>query len=169
MPPALIYLQAYPESLQQQVQQLIAHDRLTAILLKRYPRGHDKQSNAALHDYVQDLKNQFMRNAPPLGKVHYDAKIQVLDDALGQHIIKQKSHGGQNKTRREIKIATLFKHVPDAFLNMIVVHELAHFKEREHNKAFYQLCRHMNADYHQHEFDVRVYLTHIDLYGVLWQ
>ncbi len=41
---------------------------------------------------------------------------------------------------------------------MIVVHELAHLKEREHDKAFYQLCAHMEPDYHQLEFDCRVYL-----------
>ena len=42
---------------------------------------------------------------------------------------------------------------------MIVVHELAHLKEMDHNKAFYQLCTYMLADYHQLEFDLRVYLT----------
>jgi len=30
-----------------------------------------------------------------------------------------------------------------AFLQMIVVHELAHLKVREHDKAFYKLCHHM--------------------------
>jgi predicted metal-dependent hydrolase len=41
---------------------------------------------------------------------------------------------------------------------MIVVHELAHLKERNHDKAFYQLCLHMESSYHQLEFDCRVYL-----------
>jgi hypothetical protein len=45
---------------------------------------------------------------------------------------------------------------------MIVVHELAHLKEFEHNKAFYQLCTHMVPDYHQLEFDLRLYLTHLE-------
>jgi len=44
-----------------------------------------------------------------------------------------------------------------------VVHELAHLKEREHDKAFYQLCQHMAPDYHQLEFDLRLYLTQLDL------
>jgi predicted metal-dependent hydrolase len=52
---------------------------------------------------------------------------------------------------------------------MIAVHELAHFKEREHNRAFYQLCAYMAPDYHQLEFDLRVYLTHLEAGGAkLW-
>ena len=42
---------------------------------------------------------------------------------------------------------------------MILVHELAHLRERDHNKAFYQLCEYMLPGYHQLEFDLRVYLT----------
>jgi predicted metal-dependent hydrolase len=61
----------------------------------------------------------------------------------------------------------MFKSVPEEFLEMIVVHELAHFKEKEHNKAFYKLCEYMQPSYHQAEFDLRLYLTHIDLRGKL--
>ncbi|HAL21836.1 MAG TPA: metal-dependent hydrolase, partial [Stenotrophomonas sp.] len=46
-------------------------------------------------------------------------------------------------------------------LRMIVVHELAHLKEADHNKAFYQLCQHMEPDYLQLEFDTRLYLTEL--------
>jgi len=55
--------------------------------------------------------------------------------------------------------------VPLAWLRMIVVHELAHMKERDHDKAFYALCTHMEPDYGQLEFDLRLYLTHLDLGG----
>ncbi len=41
---------------------------------------------------------------------------------------------------------------------MIVVHELAHLKQREHDKGFYQLCQHMLPNYHQLEFDTRLWL-----------
>ncbi|NTV12271.1 MAG: M48 family metallopeptidase, partial [Zoogloea sp.] len=55
------------------------------------------------------------------------------------------------------------------FLRMIVVHELAHIKEREHDKAFYQLCRHMEPDYHQLEFDLRADLSYLEATGLpLW-
>ena len=56
-------------------------------------------------------------------------------------------------------IATLFKDAPADFLRLIVVHELAHLKQREHDKAFYALCQHMEPDYHQLEFDLRLWLT----------
>jgi len=46
---------------------------------------------------------------------------------------------------------------------MIVVHELAHLRERAHDKAFYALCRHMAPDYHALEFDTRVWLTALEL------
>jgi predicted metal-dependent hydrolase len=48
---------------------------------------------------------------------------------------------------------------------MIVVHELAHLKEREHDKAFYALCQHMEPDYHQLEFDTRLWLTALETEG----
>lgn len=48
---------------------------------------------------------------------------------------------------------------------MIVVHELAHLKEKGHNKAFYKLCEHMLPDYHQREFEMRLYLTQLELSG----
>ena len=59
----------------------------------------------------------------------------------------------------EIRIASLFREAPADFLRMIVVHELAHLKEPAHDKAFYALCQHMAPDYHQLEFDLRLWLT----------
>ncbi len=60
-------------------------------------------------------------------------------------------------------MAALFKAAAPEFLQMIVVHELAHLKQAEHNKPFYQLCQYMLPDYHQREFDLRTYLTWRDL------
>ena len=66
-------------------------------------------------------------------------------------------------------MASLFKDTPEPFLKMIVVHELAHLREREHDKAFYKLCTHMEPAYHQLEFEVRIYLTHLEATGQrLW-
>jgi predicted metal-dependent hydrolase len=54
---------------------------------------------------------------------------------------------------------------PVAFLQMIFVHKLAHLKEKEHGKVFYQSCLHMLSDYHQFDFDMRVYLVQLELTG----
>jgi predicted metal-dependent hydrolase len=73
--------------------------------------------------------------------------------------------GSRLKAKNEIRIASLFKHAPVEFLRMIAVHELAHLKEKEHNKAFYKLCEYMEPAYHQLEFDTRLFLTCLDLTG----
>ncbi|MGS1121494.1 YgjP-like metallopeptidase domain-containing protein [Rhodanobacter sp. UC4436_H3] len=156
---ALKYLQAYPATLQDKVRALIAQERLGEHLAKRYPARHDVQSDKALYAYVAALKQQHMKNAPGIDKVLYDARLDVLRNALGLHTAVSRVQGGRLKAKKEIRVASLFKAAAPEFLQMIVVHELAHLKEMEHNKAFYQLCTHMLPDYHQREFDLRVYLT----------
>jgi UTP pyrophosphatase len=159
------YLAAYPAALRAQVEQLIAQARLGDWLQKRYGSTHDIRTDRALYDYVSDLKSQFMRNAEPLSKVAFDNKLHVIRNALGTHTTVSRIQGSRLKAKREIRVASLFKEVPVEWLRMIVVHELAHTKEREHDKAFYQLCAHMEPDYHQYEFDLRLYLTHLDQGG----
>jgi len=159
----LRYLQAYPPQLQDQVRQLIEQDRLGEYLGRRYPGRHDVQSDKALYGYAMDLKQQFMRTAPAVDKVLYDNKLDVVQRALGLNTAISRVQGGKLKAKKEIRVASLFKDAAPEFLQMIVVHELAHLKERDHSKAFYQLCEHMLPGYHQLEFDLRVYLTWRDL------
>ncbi|MFX9454181.1 YgjP-like metallopeptidase domain-containing protein, partial [Acinetobacter baumannii] len=90
--------------------------------------------------------------APGLDKVLYDNKLDVVQRALGLHTAISRVQGGKLKAKKEIRVASLFKDAAPEFLRMIVVHELAHLKESEHNKAFYQLCQYMLPDYHQLEF-----------------
>ena len=104
-----------------------------------------------------------MKKSPPISKVIYDTKIHVIHGALGTHSYVSRNQGGKLKNKNEIRIAAVFKNVPVALLKMIVVHELAHLKEKEHNKAFYQLCEHMLPDYHQLELEMRMYLTQLEL------
>lgn len=156
---SLIYLQGYPESLLSQVRTLIEQQRLATVVNQRYPATHGITSDKALYDYALDIKNQALRNAPPLNKVIYDSKIKVMKHALGLHTAISRVQGGKLKAKAEIRVATIFKQAPEAFLRMIVVHELAHIKEKDHNKAFYQLCCHMEPQYHQLEFDTRLWLT----------
>ncbi|MEO8778856.1 MAG: M48 family metallopeptidase [Rhodanobacter sp.] len=159
----LRYLQAYPEALQQQVRELIAQGRLGEHLSARYPERHAVQSDKALYAYTTALKQQYLKNAPGIDKVLYDSKLDVVRNALGLHTAVSRVQGGRLKAKKEIRVAALFKAAAPEFLQMIVVHELAHLKEIEHNKAFYQLCEYMLPDYHQREFDLRAYLTWRDL------
>ncbi|MDM0070820.1 M48 family metallopeptidase [Variovorax sp. J31P207] len=156
------YLAAYPAALRAQVEKLLAEGKLGDWLQKRYVAPHEIRTDRALYDYVSDLKSEFLRNAEPLSKVVFDNKLHVIRNALGTHTTVSRVQGGKLKAKREIRVASLFKEVPIEWLRMIVVHELAHMKEREHDKAFYKLCMHMEPDYHQHEFDLRLYLTHLD-------
>jgi predicted metal-dependent hydrolase len=161
-PTTLKYLRGYPAELQAQVLALVEQDQLGPLLARRYPERHEVRTDRALYDYTQALKARFLRSAEPLAKVVYDPKLKVIQHALGTHTTISRVQGGQLKAKREIRVASLFRDAPAAFLKMIVVHELAHLKQREHDKAFYALCCHMAADYHQLEFDLRLYLTHLD-------
>lgn len=159
---ALKYLAGYPQHLQAQVRELIAQDRLGAMLADKYGEPHGVRNDGQLYDYVQALKDRHLRKSVPLAKVLYDNRLQVVKHALGTHTAISRVHGDRLKASREIRIASVFRDAPAPFLKMIVVHELAHLKEAGHNKSFYQLCTHMEPDYHQLEFDLRLYLTHLD-------
>ena len=165
MTAALNYLAGYSDDLLAQVQALIAEDRLGQTLARRYPEAHEVRTDRALYDYVGELKGRFMRSAPPLSKVAYDNQMQIIRQALGTHTAVSRVQGTKLKAKREIRVAGVFREAPAAFLRMIVVHELAHLKEREHDRAFYALCQHMEPDYHQLEFDLRLWLTWREIEG----
>lgn len=167
--PAPNYLAGYPATLTAEIQRLIEQGQLAERLLRKYPQAHGVRSDRALFDYVQQIKDLYLRKAGQLSKVKFDSKMHVIRNALGTHTSISRVQGLKLTTKREIHIASVFIAMPDAFLRMIVVHELSHIKESQHDKAFYQLCRHMEPDYHQIEFDLRCYLTHLDATGrPLW-
>ena len=169
MTPRLKYLQGYDPATLAQVERLLQEQRLGQWLQDKYAQGHGLRTDNAVYDYVQQLRQTHLRGAAPVTKVLFDSKLQVVAHALGTHTTVARVQGSRLKAKREIRIAALFKDVPAEFLKMIAVHELAHLKERAHDKAFYQLCRHMEPNYHQLEFELRVYLTHLDAAGErLW-
>lgn len=157
----LKYLAGYPPHLLAEVERLVAAGRLAEVLAERYPEPHEVRTDRALYDYVGELKGRYMRSAGPLAKVAYDPRLELAHQALGTHTTVARVQGTRLKAKREIRVASVFKQAPAAMLRMIVVHELAHLKEREHDKAFYSLCQHMEPDYHQLEFDTRLWLTSI--------
>ena len=159
----LIYISSYPEQILQQVRQLIHQQQLGNWLERRYPERHEIQSDQALFDYVTELKNRYMRNVSAISKVRYDSKLSVVHHALGLNVRKAQLQGNKIRRKHDIIIASVFREAPPEFLRMIAVHELAHLKEPQHDKAFYQLCTHMEPSYHQLEFDFRLYMTQRDL------
>ena len=163
------YLAGYPAHLVDSVRHAITQGKLADILLRKYPQAHDIRTDKALYDYVQAIRSRHLKNAAVLSKVAYDSKLQTLQKALGTHTNIGRIQGGKIKAKREIRVAGLFRDMAGEFLHMIVAHELAHLKESEHNKSFYQLCLHMEPDYFQLEFDLRSYMTYLDAGGeALW-
>ena len=161
------YIAGYPQPVQDQVRGLLAQDKLGELLLRKYPSAHAVRTDRALYDYVMELKGEFLRSSEPLSKVAYDSKLHVIRNALGTHTTVSRVQGSKLKAKREIRVATLFRDGPPEFLRMITVHELVHFKEKGHDKAFYQLCTRMEPNYHQYEFDLRLYLTQMEAHGKL--
>ena len=162
-------LQGYPTTAISQVQTLLQEGQLGRWLLQRHAQAHTVRTDGALYAYVQALRLEHLRGADPVNKVLFDNKLRIVQHALGTHTNISRVQGSRLKAKREIRIASLFKEAPVGFLNMIVVHELAHLRERNHDKAFYQLCTYMEPNYHQLEFELRVYLTHLEAGGErLW-
>jgi len=158
----LKYLAGYSEAVLNQVNKLMMENRLGDFLIKKYPSAHAVRTDKALYDFTINLKNEFLQKSQPLSKVSYDSKINPIDHVLGMHYYISKVQGAKLKSKHEIRIASIFKYAPPEFLKMIIVHELAHLKEKDHNKAFYKLCEYMEPGYYQIEFDMRLYLTYLD-------
>lgn len=169
MKPPSDYLAAYPADLIEHVHQQIELGTLADRLRQKYPVAHQVRSDRALYEFTITIKDKYLRNSAALGRVAFDSTLHIKDNALGMHSRMSRVQGSHLKANREIRISAIFRQVPVEFLRMIVVHELAHLKESAHNKAFYQLCLHMEHDYHQFEFDLRVYLAWLDATGqALW-
>ena len=134
----LPYLRAYSEALQAQVHSLLRDgpNGLAPMLLRKYPQAHSVRTDKALYQYTTELKNRHLRNADAVNKVLFDSKIHVVRNALGLHTSISRVQGNKLKShnsitvaaKHEIRVAAMFKQVPDEFLRMIVVHELAHLR-----------------------------------------
>jgi predicted metal-dependent hydrolase len=159
----LPYLAGYPPLLHEQARALLAQHALRAWVLQRHPEPHDVRNDRALYDYTLALKAEHLRSAEPLAKVVYAPRLHVLQQALGTHTAVSRVQGGRLKAKREIRIASLFKDAPADLLRLIVVHELAHLRHREHDRAFYALCHHIEPDYALWERDLRLWLTALEL------
>jgi len=157
------YLAGYSEEQIENIMQEIEQGLLADALLQKYPNTHKVRTNKALYHYVMEVKNTHLRKSEPLDKIAFDSKLHITHKALGLHAHTTRLQGASLRARREVIVSTLFKDMPPEFLRMMVVHELAHLKGREHDKSFYQLCCNMEPDYHELEFDLRSYLTYLEI------
>ena len=164
----LKYLAHYPPNIIDQVESLIQGNKLSSFIKDRYPEEHNIRTDKSLYTFTVEIKNRYLRKSSPLSKVVFDDKINVINHALGTHTFVSRIQGNKLKSKNEVRVSTVFKKGPIDFLKMIVIHELCHLKEKEHNKAFYKLCQYIEPSYFQLEFDLRLYLTHIDLIGPLY-
>ena len=164
----LKYLTSYSSEVQNQVKMMIEQDKLGQFLLKKYPEKHKVSNDKQLREYVMELKNSHLKKSSPISKIIFDPKIHVVNNALGLHTFVSRVQGNKLKSKNEIRISEIFKSCPEPFLQMIVVHELSHVRFKDHDKAFYKLCEHMLPDYHQLEFEMRLYLTQVELKGKIY-
>ncbi|QUM85492.1 M48 family metallopeptidase [Moritella sp. 28] len=164
----LKYLTSYSSEVQNQVKMMIEQDKLGQFLLKKYPEKHKVSNDKQLREYVMELKNSHLKKSSPISKIIFDPKIHVVNNALGLHTFVSRVQGNKLKSKNEIRISEIFKSCPEPFLQMIVVHELSHVRFKDHDKAFYKLCEHMLPDYHQLEFEMRLYLTQLECRGKIY-
>ncbi|KPU82118.1 metal-dependent hydrolase [Psychromonas sp. PRT-SC03] len=164
----LKYLSAYSPAVIIKIRAMLADNTLASFLLKKYPKKHTINNDKQLREYVMALKNNYLKKSSPLSKIIFDPKIHVLKHALGLHSFVSRVQGSKLKRKNEIRISDVFKECPEDFLKMIAVHELSHLRFKAHDKAFYQLCEYMLPDYHQLEFEMRLYLTQVELLGKIY-
>ena len=147
------YFNGYPASIAEQALQLITDDKLNHYLVKKYPSAHTITTDKLLYSYATDLKKRYLKNAPPFGRAAFKKQGDMVTNALGTHTYRM-----QGKTRKhDLAINSDLLRAPEPLLKALVVHELAHFKEKDHNKGFYQLCCYMEPAYHQLELDLRLF------------
>jgi len=156
------YFQGYPDNIRDHFNHLMKNGHIKSYLLKKYPVGHQINTDKQLYEYANKLKQKFMKNSPQIDKVKYIKQKDLILNALGTHTFISRNHGGKLKSKHEIRIAESLKNAPEEMLQMLVVHELAHFKEKDHNKAFYNLCEYMQPNYCEVEVDTLLFLSLID-------
>lgn len=153
------YFNGYPSTIVEQALQLISSNRLQRYLLKKYPEAHDITTDKLLYQYATELKKRYLKNAPAFGRAAFKKQGDMITNALGTHTYRM-----QGKTRKhDLAINNDLLYAPEALLKALVVHELAHFKEKDHNKAFYKLCCYMEPDYHQLELDLRLFCVAVSM------
>ncbi len=157
------YLKHYPDNIKEAVNRLYKEEKLGVYLKSRYNEvfvSKDKE----LYILAKEIKDIYLKKQKLPERILFDSKIELTNQALGLHSFIPVKQGKKIKRLNEIKISSRFKKMSKEFLLNVLVHELCHLKEKEHNKAFYNLCTNIKEDYFQVELDLRIYLTYLDIY-----
>ncbi len=93
--PTLRYLNGYPTDTLAQVQRMLLEGRVGDWLIRRYPQAHGVRTDKVLYDYVQGLKNDYLRSTEPLSKVAFDSKLHIVKNALGTHTTVSRLQGSK--------------------------------------------------------------------------
>jgi hypothetical protein len=166
----LKYLENYPDNIKEAVKRLIEKKELGLYLKNKYPDINIYNKDKDLYLLSKKIKDKHMKKQKLPERIIYDNKIELENYALGLHSYIPKKQGKKIKMTNEIKISSRFKKLPFEFMENVLVHELCHLKEKEHNKAFYNLCQSIRPNYFQVDLDIRIYLTYKEIFGsVLWQ
>ncbi|MCU0722644.1 MAG: DUF45 domain-containing protein [Planctomycetes bacterium] len=132
--------------------------------LKKYPAPHDVGDDEKLAGHVAALKKKFRIRGPALGKVAFDGRMSQDEFLLGQ---KQKhatpAPAKKAKKKAEIRVSSKLRRAPLSFLDHVVIHEFAHFKEPEHDKRFQDLCASMQPEFMGVEIDLLWFLFYKDV------
>lgn len=154
----LSFLEEYSQEEQSEIRSLMEEGKLESYINARYPEKHDIITDKALFTYTQGIRKKYMKKCPPAHKVVFDDKNETAYNALGDKDNELILTDNGHKIKNVMRIASLFKTAPAELFYMVVVHELAHLKDREHSRNFYRLCEHMDNDYYEHENDLKLYL-----------
>ncbi|MGL1936840.1 MAG: DUF45 domain-containing protein [Fibrobacterales bacterium] len=161
MDKCLRYLNGYGAEVVTALKPAFESGRAAASLQKKYAdfKNGEISNDKLLYEYVSEFKKRYLKSAPPLSRICFDKKVSLEKQALGIFTVTPRIQGKKIKAKHAIHVAEQFKKAPEPILRAIVVHELAHLKERDHSKAFYNLCTHIEPGYHALEFDMRLWLA----------
>jgi len=91
--------------------------------------------------------------------------LSFLSEAASQQGLKpqkvyfrpMKTKWASLSTRKNLTINKLAKYLPDYLIEYIIIHELAHFKQKRHNEFFWEIISHRYKNYQELERELFIY------------
>jgi len=131
--------------------------------LKKHPIPHAITDDEKLREYVAGLKKKFRIRGPAVAKIAFDGRMSQDEFLLGQKRSRPAPPARKAPRKVELLVSSKLKRAPLAFLEHVVVHEFAHFKDKEHGKRFLDLCASMQPEFLSVEIDLLWFLFYKDV------